>query len=174
MPLIMGFLTRCSHEPSSVMETVAMLNYFPTKGGCSNYFSLREILHHVKLDYKKHCSIPLLSYVLTHKEPTLTNTAQPHALDCLFLCTVHMKRGGNECYHMPTCQVITQPYITVIPTTPTIIVTINALSKSNGIKSLKITDLHRHLLFNSTDPALLAGVDDDNDNDTLLAGVSAR
>ena len=126
-----------------VMETVAKLNYFPTKGGCSNYFSLREILHHVKLDYKKHCSIPLLSYVLTHQEPTLTNTAQAHALDCLFLCTVHMKQGGNECYHMPTCQVITQPYITVIPTTPTIIVTINALSKSNGIKNLKITDLHR-------------------------------
>ena len=54
-----------------VMETTAKLNYFPTKGGCSNYFSLREILHHVKLDYKKHCSMPLLSYVLTHNEPIL-------------------------------------------------------------------------------------------------------
>ena len=35
-----------------VMETAAMLNYFPTKCDCSNYFSLREILHHVKLNYK--------------------------------------------------------------------------------------------------------------------------
>ena len=55
-----------------VMETATKLNYFPTKGGCSNYFSLREILYHVKLYYKKHCSMPLLSYVLTHDEPTLT------------------------------------------------------------------------------------------------------
>ena len=49
--------------------------------------------------------------------------------------------------------------------------TIDALSKSDGIQNLKITDLCRHLLLDSTDPALLAGVDDDNDNDTSLAGV---
>ena len=49
--------------------------------------------------------------------------------------------------------------------------TIDALSKSDGIQNLKITDLHRHLLFDSTDPALLAGVDDDDDEDTSLAGV---
>ena len=42
----------------------------------------------------------------------------------------------------------------------------------DGIQNLKITDLHRHLLFDSTDPALLAGVNDDNDNDTALAGVT--
>ena len=58
---------------------------------------------------------------------------------------------------------------------PTIIVTINAISKSDGIQNLKITDLHRHLLFDSSvDPALLAGVDDydeDNDEHTSLAGV---
>ena len=89
------------------METAAKLNYFPTKGGCSNYFSPREILHHVNLYYKKHCSMPLLSYVLTHDEPTLTNTVCMHALDCLFLCAIQTKQGGYECYHIPTCQVIT-------------------------------------------------------------------
>ena len=91
----------------TVMETAVKLNYFPTKGGCLKYFSLREILHHVRLDYKKHCSMPLLSYVLTHDEPTLTNTAHAHALDCLFLCTIHMKQGGYECYHIPTHHFIT-------------------------------------------------------------------
>ena len=90
-----------------VMETAAKLNYFPTKGGCLNYFSPREILHHVTLDYKKHCSMPLLSYILAHDEPTLTNTAHVHALDCLFLHAIHMKQGGYECYHIPTHQVIT-------------------------------------------------------------------
>ena len=90
-----------------VMETAAKLNYFPTIGGCSNYFILREVLHHVKLDYKKHCSVPLLSYVLTHDESTLTNTAHACALDCPFLHAVHAKQGGYECYHIPTHQVIT-------------------------------------------------------------------
>ena len=90
-----------------VMETAAKLNYFPAKGGCSNYFSPRGILHHVKVNYKKHCSMPLLSYVLAHDEPTLTNTVQAHALDCLFLHTIQTKQGGYECYHIPTCQVIT-------------------------------------------------------------------
>ena len=82
-----------------VMETVAKLNYFPTKGGGSNYFSPREILHHGKLNHKKPCSVPLLSYVLTHDEPTLTNTVCSCALDCLFLCTIQTKQGGYECYH---------------------------------------------------------------------------
>ena len=137
-----------------VMETAAKLNYFPPKGGCSNYFSPREILNHVKLDYKKHCSVPLLSHVLTHDEPILTSTVCTHALDCLFLCTIQTKQGGYECYHIPTCQVITQPYVTVIPATPTIIATINGLSKSYGIQNLKITELHGHLFFVSTmDPA---------------------
>ena len=79
-----------------VMETKAKLYYFPAKCGCSNYFSPREILHHVKLNYKKHCSMPLLSYILAHNEPTLTNTAHVQALDCLFLCAIHTKQGGYE------------------------------------------------------------------------------
>ena len=90
-----------------VTETTAKLNYFPTKASCSNYFSPREILHHVKLNYKKHCSMPLLSYVLAQNEATLPNTAHVHALDCLFLCAIHINQGGYECYHIPTSQVIT-------------------------------------------------------------------
>ena len=55
---------------------------------------------------------------------------------------------------------------------PTTIVTIEALGKSDDIQNLKMTNLHGHLLlFDSTDPALLAGVDDDNDEDTSPAGV---
>ena len=91
------------------METAAKLNYFPAKVGCSNYFSLREILHHVKLNYKKHCSVPLLSYILAHDEPTLTNTAHAHTLDCLFLCTIHTKQGGMS--------VITSPLAAAVPAT---------------------------------------------------------
>ena len=57
---------------------------------------------------------------------------------------------------------------------PTIIATINALGKSNGIQNLKITNLCGHLLLDSMDPALIAGVDDANDDDTSLAGVQGN
>ena len=62
--------------------------------------------------------------------------------------------------------------------TPTIIVTINPLGKSDGIQNLKITNLHGHLLFDSTmDPALLAGVDHtdaEDDEDTSFVGAHDR
>ena len=55
---------------------------------------------------------------------------------------------------------------------PTLIATIDTLSKSDSIQNLKITDLHGHLLFDSSmDPALLSGVDDADDQDTSFAGV---
>ena len=99
-----------------------------------------------------------------------------NALDCLFLCAVHNKQGGYECYHIPTHQVITQHNVTVVPATPTIIVTINAIGKSDSIQNLKIANLCGHLLFDSfLDLALLPGVDEYNDDDnkanTSLAGV---
>ena len=49
--------------------------------------------------------------------------------------------------------------------------TIDALCKSDGIQNLIITNLCGHLLFDSMDPALLAGVDDNDDDNTSLAGV---
>ena len=94
------------------------------------------------------------------------------ALDCLFLCTVQTKQAGYECYHFPTHQVVTQTYVTVVPATPTLTVTIDDLGKSDGIQNLKITNLHGHLLLDSSkNPALLVGVDDADDKDTSLVGV---
>ena len=51
--------------------------------------------------------MPLLSYVLTQDELTLTNTVHVCALDCPFLCTIPTKQGAYERYHIPTHQVIT-------------------------------------------------------------------
>ena len=121
-----------------VMETAAKLNHFRTKGGCSNYFSQREILHHVKIDYKKHCSMPLLSYILTHNEPILNNTAHAHALDYLFLFAFTQSKVDmsvvifllTRSLHDLTFLSFPQPC------------SINALGKSDGIQNLKITDLH--------------------------------
>ena len=62
--------------------------------------------------------------------------------------------------------------MTAVPATHAIIATIITLSISNGIQNLKITDLCGQILSDSSmDPALLAGVDDADDEDTSFAGV---
>ena len=39
-----------------VMESAKKLNFFPPKGGVSQYYSPRMLLHQKKLDYFKHCN----------------------------------------------------------------------------------------------------------------------
>jgi hypothetical protein len=36
-------------------ECARRLNFFPAKDGCTGYYSPREILHHVKLDFDHQC-----------------------------------------------------------------------------------------------------------------------
>ena len=145
-----------------VMECARKLNFFPAKGGCSSYYSPREIMHHVKLNYKLHCSVPTLSHVLAHEEPKPTNTARARALDCLYLRSTDNAQGGHEVYHIPTRQVLTRAYVTVVPITQTVIDTVNKIGYSEGVKNLKITDRKGQVMFDS---ASIAGVDGDDDDD---------
>ena len=45
------------------MEAAAKLNYFPTIGNISSYYSPRVIMTQQPLDFNKHCSIPFGVYV---------------------------------------------------------------------------------------------------------------
>ena len=48
------------------------------------------------------------------------------------------KQDGYECHHIPTHQVITQPYyVTVIPASPMTIAMIDAIGKFDGIQNQK-------------------------------------
>jgi hypothetical protein len=51
-----------------VTECARRLNFFPTKDGCTGYYSPREILHHVKLDFDHQCMYPFLGLVQAHDE----------------------------------------------------------------------------------------------------------
>ena len=89
------------------MEVTKKLNYFPSEGGVSKYFSPREILHKEELDYQKHCLIPQFSYVLAHEEPQPSNTQAPRALDCIHLRPITNVQGGHELFHLGSGQIIT-------------------------------------------------------------------
>ena len=120
------------------MEVTKKLNYFPTKGGISKYFSPREILHKEKLDYVKHCMIPQFSYVLAHEEPQPSNTQVPRALGCIYLRPITNSQGGHELFHLGSGQIITRRRITQQPITDQVIRLVQQLVINNGIKSLKI------------------------------------
>ncbi len=138
------------------MECTKKLNFFPPKGGISKYYSPREILHHQKLDYNKHCTIPQFSYVQPHNEPNPTNSQAPRSIDCIYLRPLSNVQGGHELLHLTTQRVITRCKVTVIPMPTTVITAVEAMATSDGIKSLQLKTKSGSLLYDST---WIAGVD---------------
>ena len=58
-------------------ESTNKLNYFPVKGGVSQYYSPRTIMQQVPLEYGKHCTVPFGAYVQASNETNPTNTNAP-------------------------------------------------------------------------------------------------
>jgi hypothetical protein len=56
-----------------VQECMRKLNVFMVRGGCSDVYSPRKILHEISLGYD-HCRVPQLMYELLHDEPEPTNS----------------------------------------------------------------------------------------------------
>ena len=138
------------------MECTKKLNFFPPKGGISKYYSPREILHHQKLDYGKHCTIPQFSYVQAHDEPNPTNSQAPRSIDCIYLRPLSNAQGGHELLNLLTGRVITRRKVTIIPMPTTVIKAVEDMAASDGIKSLQLKTKSGSILYDST---WIAGVD---------------
>jgi hypothetical protein len=148
-----------------VMESTKKLNFFPSKGGISEYYSPRMILHQKKLDYKKHCKHSFGSYVQAHDEPNLLNTIAARTLDGIYLQYTNSHQGGHEILHLPTNRTITRKNITEIPVNKEIVKQVNCFARQeNMVRGLKILTHNNTALYNLT---LLAGVDDDNTEHSL-------
>jgi hypothetical protein len=149
------------------------LNYFPPKGGISPYYSPRMILHHVTLDYHKHCLYPFGTYVQAANENDPTNSLLPRTLDCLYMRHVPNQQGGHQLLHLPTGKLLTRRAITQVPITPQVIAMVHTLATQQGMpEGLKITSRTGTVLYDSS---WIAGVDfaanadqsdeDDNSNE---------
>ena len=57
-----------------VTVSCMQLNFFPTKGGVSTYYSLRMIMDQMDLDYTKHHTTPFGAYVQANLESNTHNT----------------------------------------------------------------------------------------------------
>jgi hypothetical protein len=121
-----------------VYEMTRRLNFFPAKGGVSKYYSPREILHHVKLDYDKHLMIPMFSFVQAHDEQEPRNSQVQRTIDCIYLRPMSNIQGGHELYNISTRRVISRRKVTIIPMTDRIVKLIESLAVKDGMKGLKL------------------------------------
>ena len=146
------------------MVCTTKLNFFPVKGGVSQYYSPRMILNQTNLDYNKHCVIPFGTYVQANHETNPTNTNAPRTLDMIYLCPMDNIRGGHELMDLNSGRVITRQKVTGIAVTELVIKAIEQMAYNEGFKSLLFKN-RRGVIFHDTD--WIAGVDYDR-NDLLL------
>jgi hypothetical protein len=148
------------------MDCTKKLNFFPPKGGISNYYSPRTILHQETLDFNKYCSVPFGAYVQAHNEPNFKNSQQPRAIDCIYLRYIDNIQGGHHLLDLNTGYTIKRRSITQVPITNNIIGLVHKLADADGIKEgLKITNKSNVILYDSSWIAGMDYVDEEYDDE---------
>jgi Reverse transcriptase (RNA-dependent DNA polymerase) len=145
----------------------AQLNYFPAKGGISEYYSPHMIMRCENLDFNKNCSIEPGSFVQAGHDPKVKNTNEARTRDAIYLRPARNEQGGHECMDLHSGALIQPGTVKVLPMTQVVIDKVNALGEAQGFTSLKFKDKNKILLY---DADWIEGVDyereeeDDNDN----------
>ena len=66
------------------IEAITQLNYFVNTNGIEHYSS-QQLLKESKVDYGRHCQIPISSFVQPPHEAAIYNSQQPRTLGCLYM-----------------------------------------------------------------------------------------
>ena len=151
------------------MVCTTKLNFFPAKGGVSQYYSPRMIINQTNLDYNKHCVVPFGTYVHANHKTTPTNTNAPRTLDAIYLRPTDNIQGGHELMDLNSGRVITRRKVTEIPVTELVIKAVEQMAYNEGFKSLKFKN-RRGVIFHDTD--WIAGVDYDRNDLEIGTGES--
>ena len=131
-----------------VMVATCQLNYFPVKGGVSAYYSPLVILGKTDLQYED-LKIPFGAYVQAFHESTPKNTNAPRTLDCIHLRATQNKQRGYELMDLNTGKLITRPRVWQMPATQLVIQRVEELGDKDGIKSLKLTNRNKTVIYPS-------------------------
>ena len=143
-----------------VMDCTKKLNFIPSKGGISKYYSPHVIVTHRSVDHQKHLMHPFGTYVQAHNEPDPSNTLQPRTLDCIYLRYNANHQGGHELLDLRTGRVIQRRTVTAVPITKQVIDVVHAMATSEGMPDgLKIETKSGIILYDSS---WIAGVDYDD------------
>ena len=138
------------------------LNFFPTKGGVSTYYSLRIIMDQTNLDYMKHCTTPFGAYVQANHESNPHNTNMSRTRDGIYLCPNNNFQWGHEVMDLNTGHVIMCHKVAEIPVTNVVIKAVEAMAHKQGFKNLKFKNGHG-VIFHDAD--WLAGVDYEDEDE---------
>ena len=132
------------------MVQTNLLNYFPVKGGISEYYSPKTILGGTPLDYDKHCVVPLGTYVQANHESQATNDNTARTINCIYLRPCNNIQGGHELMDLNSGRVITRGgKITEIPITSVVIKAVEAIAEREGFKSLKFKNRHGVIFYDT-------------------------
>ncbi len=136
------------------MECTKKLNFFPVKGGVSEYFSPHMILNMQSINYNDHLKYEFGTYVQA-SHPT-TNANSPRAIDAIYLRPRYNEAKGHEVFHLATSRVVVRNTVTPLPMTESVIELVHRLADRDGIQDLKFNN---KMNIRLRDADLLAGVD---------------
>ena len=81
---------------------ILWLNAFPVKSGISSMHSPRELMVHLKLEYKQHCRVEPGTYCEVHDEPMPLNTMAPRTHATIALGPTGNMQGSVKFYCLTT------------------------------------------------------------------------
>ena len=100
--------------------------------------------------------MPFGAHVQAFHEEKPKNTNHPRTIDCVYLRPLNNKQGGHELMNINTERKTTRPRVWELPVTDLIIQRIEELAAKDGIRSLKLTNRNKTIVYPSD---WIAGVD---------------
>ena len=147
-----------------VLNSVKMLNFFPTRGGVSDTLSPKTIMSGEVLDYKKHLCLQIGQYCQVHEEETPRNGQAARTKGAISLGPSGNLQGGFKFIALNTGKKISRRNWDVIPMPDLVITRINVLG-SDQPELLTFKDRHGRLVGDTDTPG------PNEDSDTVTADV---
>ena len=126
----------------------------------------------IKLDYSKHCRLPVGSYIQVHDEPSPTNSPTARTVGAITLGPTGNLQGGYKFLNLRTGKKITRRNWTHLPMPSEVIERVNKIGSAEGQpKLLTFQDRHGHEksdpdpYFQSLDHDIEGVVDDEHIKD---------
>ena len=138
------------------VEVTNHLNFFPPRGGISDYYSPRQIIEKRNLDYRRQCAIPMFTYVEATDDRAVKNDMKQRTISALYIRPKVTSSGGFEVLSLSTFQTFSRAHVTPLPMTPSVIHAVEMAAKADNVNKTVIRSKHGIIFYDSSQ---IAGVD---------------
>jgi hypothetical protein len=145
-----------------VMNSVRMLNFFPTRGGISDNLSPKTIMSGEVLDYKKHLCLQIGQYCQVHEEEAPRNSQIARTKGAISLGPSGNLQGGYKFMALNTGKKIVRRNWDVIPIPELVIARVNTLGRDQP-ELFTFTDRHGRLIGDAEAPETPDALEDADD-----------